>query len=529
MMIARWTYKDADGKSTAALIRLEEGELRRVLEWLAYTIHSCSDGIDGDPLLFKLGDITNVLDELDLYERVDSRALKDALAQRAGVIYAPSPRLFKFAHLSFQEHLAACHLCGSAANFPRSVVALLAGGDLTRWRNVLTLLPGELDGGKLWTLIQALLPARDAAPPAEPEHPAWYSLYYALHWMQTYRQPDDDDYRQLVQRRCVPWLVRLVETGALTAVERAEMGRLLGALGDTRPGVGLRRDGLPDVPDIDWAEAVLPGSYPVGGDEEAYQSLPAQTVELDYPFWLAKYPVTYAQYEAFVASDGYINPDYWTEAGWDWKGDKTHPERYWNDPRWHIANHPVVGVTWFEAVAFTRWLDALYRKHNLWGDLVGTTHASSGALIDPAASAASHDPASSGERTRHASSLRIRLPTEIEWEIAARGQAGLVYSYGDTFDAAKGNADQTGIGRTSAVGIFPDGASPCGALDMSGNVWEWCLTEHQSGSNDINRTEKRVLRGGSWNYFDAFVRAADRNRLNPVDSYGYLGFRCALS
>jgi formylglycine-generating enzyme required for sulfatase activity len=318
------------------------------------------------------------------------------------------------------------------------------------------------------------------------------------------------------------------KTGEPHPVGRATAYRVLGHLNaDTRPGVGLRPDG---VPDIAWAQAVRPGSYRLGGDEKAYGSLPAQTVELDYPFWLAKYPVTYAQYAAFVHSDGYTNPDYWTEAGWKRKGAKTHPEAYWNDPDWHIANHPVIGVTWYEAVAFTRWLDALYHKHHLWDNLVGTTQASSGGLMDPTASATLNDPTAFEERTRQASSLQIRLPTEIEWEMAARGQAGLFYPYGNSFDAAKGNTEETGIGRTSAVGIFPGGASPCGALDMSGNVWEWCLNKHKSVEDvDIDGTGVRVLRGGSWGYLDTLVRAADRNWYNPVDSDYFNGFRCALS
>jgi len=120
----------------------------------------------------------------------------------------------------------------------------------------------------------------------------------------------------------------------------------------------------------------------------------------------------------------------------------------------------------------------------------------------------------------------ISLPTQIEWEVCARGREGLLYPYGNEFDAAKGNVYDTGIGETSAVGIFPDGASPYGVLDMSGNVWEWCVTAYADGSNDPSGEEVRVLRGGAWSDYGLDARACARHNVGArPGGRGVVGFR----
>ncbi len=273
-------------------------------------------------------------------------------------------------------------------------------------------------------------------------------------------------------------------TGDAPPNARAEAGRVLNPIRDTRPGVGWRPDGLPDIA---WSEPIPPGKYPVGGDEKAYSPLEAETYELTYSYRVAKYLVTNAQFQAFIDANeaGYNHPAYWTRAGLQWKGERRTPDEY-GDPNFRLANHPRIYVLWYEAMAFCAWLTECYQEV----DLIKADEI-------------------------------IRLPQEKEWEIAARGEEGLFYPYGNEFDAGKGNTSETGISQTSAVGIFPDGISWCGAHDLSGNVWEWCLNlyaEPDGGLSEAHRHSdaRRVLRGGSWLGLHYSARGAFRYG-NPPD------------
>jgi formylglycine-generating enzyme required for sulfatase activity len=141
----------------------------------------------------------------------------------------------------------------------------------------------------------------------------------------------------------------------------------------------------------------------------------------------------------------------------------------------------VVGVSWYEALAFCRWL---------------------------------------GEQTGE----NILLPTEQQWQRAAQGDDNRTYPWGEGIDDSRCNYSRN-VGRTTPVTNYPAGASPYGVMDMSGNVWEWCLTQYDDGSEDIEGTNRRVLRGGSWNNSDHYVRAAYRYYGNPYDWYYSIGFR----
>lgn len=267
------------------------------------------------------------------------------------------------------------------------------------------------------------------------------------------------------------WLPRLTDIVQDPAPEaRAAVGRALARLGlDDRRGVGLDADGLPE---IDWVN--IPAGEFVCQDGEH---------RLSETFWIARYAVTHAQFQAFLEDqDGYGN-DRW------WRG-LDDPDRAPRQAKWLIANHPRERVSWFEAMAFCAWLS----------DRLGRD---------------------------------VRLPTEWQWERAACGSDGRGYRWGSEYQVGHANINETwknagphALGRTSPVGVYPQGASPEGVRDLAGNVWEWCLNK-PSNSDSIRWGchESRVLRGGSWGSNRNRARADYRHNLLPGNRDGIIGFR----
>lgn len=228
-------------------------------------------------------------------------------------------------------------------------------------------------------------------------------------------------------------------------------------------------------------------------DEMAWDvEAPPHVEPIRADYCISKYPITNAQYEAFVKDGGYTERwrQCWTDAGWMWRSDegRAGPGRYGGI--YEMANHPVAGVTWYEAYAFCRWLS-------------------------------------------QRSGLPVSLPTEAQWEKAARSTDGRRYPWGSEITSEQANWAATGIGMTSAVGVFPQGASPTGVLDLSGNVWEWCLTKwHRDynvvANNEPGGTATRVVRGGSFYYDHSYARCAARSDGDPGYRSDNVGFRvCA--
>jgi formylglycine-generating enzyme required for sulfatase activity len=208
---------------------------------------------------------------------------------------------------------------------------------------------------------------------------------------------------------------------------------------------------------------------------------PQRTVEIPYDYGIARYPVTNDQFAKFVEATQHIHK--WVR---DWESK---------------LDHPVVNVSWRDAMDYCEWLNETLR-----GEI---------------------------------SDLVVRLPTEAEWEKAARGDAerGNEWPWGDEFDETKCNSTEGGKRGTTRVGAYsPQGDSPYGAADMAGNVWEWCHSIYKpypyradDGREKESGSDARVVRGGAWNGDRSYARCAFRCGYLPVDRYGYIGFRVVVS
>ncbi|MGB8648720.1 MAG: SUMF1/EgtB/PvdO family nonheme iron enzyme [Anaerolineae bacterium] len=270
-------------------------------------------------------------------------------------------------------------------------------------------------------------------------------------------------------------------------------------------------------PDLDRFIAIPAGPFLYGDDK--------RKAEIKTPFAIAKYPVTNLQFKRFMDANGYDRRELWSEEGWSWRtgtydtqvkddslknwleqrpAEKRSEPFWWQDAKWNNPLAPVVGVCWFEAQAYCKWLSS---------------------------------PQPSPVKTGEGWGGGFRLPTEQEWERAARGTDGRAYPWGDKFDHRRLNgaefwgerddldwnkwlnSDSQKQATTTMVGQFPEGNNPAGLADMSGNVWEWT----DSWYNE-ERTQ-RVLRGGSWDFTQFDVRCASRLRYVPVFWNYTVGFR----
>ncbi|MDS4032039.1 MAG: bifunctional serine/threonine-protein kinase/formylglycine-generating enzyme family protein [Candidatus Contendobacter sp.] len=261
-------------------------------------------------------------------------------------------------------------------------------------------------------------------------------------------------------------LLARLENFATRHEERAEIGDRLAQVGDPRPGVGLRADGLPDLV---WCEVP-------GGKVTLERDAGTFVVE---PFHIGKYPVTWIQYRSFLKADNGYRRNRW------WQGLAVRQGE--SGPQYRPTdNHPAERVSWYDAVAFCRWLSARL-------------------------------------------GYEVRLPTEWEWQQAATGgDSTNNYPWGPKWDGSRANTYESELSRSTAVGLYPHGISPVGALDLSGNVWEWCLNEHDQPRNVTPAGDaRRVVRGGAWDDDRTVARAAFRFFLAPDNRNNGLGFRLA--
>jgi serine/threonine-protein kinase len=249
----------------------------------------------------------------------------------------------------------------------------------------------------------------------------------------------------------------------------AQLAPMLQQIGSMVEGMGPALEKLGPAPN-----GPEPGQAGAGDDqvEPVWQRIGVERIRIpagaflygdkkqrvDLPeYAIARTPVSNAQYQAFVQATGRPAPRHW-------KKGRIATGR---------GDHPVVHVSWHDAVAFCEWAGC-------------------------------------------------RLPTEQEWEKAARGTDGLEYPWGDEWEEGRGNTAQAGIGDTTPVGRYPQGASPYGLLDMAGNVWEWCDDWYEGSQRH------KILKGGARNNPAQSARCANHRRQHPTSASSAIGFRVAM-
>lgn len=262
-----------------------------------------------------------------------------------------------------------------------------------------------------------------------------------------------------------------------------------GAAPGHRQAAGEALARLGDPRDLAELVDVPAGFYPMGGDLHP-NSAPAHTVDLR-AYRIGRYPVTNATYGAFAE-----------DTGREWRTATGRlPER---------TNRPATDLTWHDARAFCDWIAPRWRAE-----------------------------------VRIAADEAVRLPTEPEWEAAARGPDGRLYPWGDDWAPERANDDESGFNDICAVGLFPEGAGPFGCLDMAGQAWEWCSTlwgadpaaptfrfpwtddgrEAVAAGAEI----RRVLRGGCFSSGRAKANGVYRGSLEPGGSWRGNGFRVVVA
>ncbi len=402
---------------------------------------------------------------------------REALISRSGLLLPRGEEQAGFYHLSFQEYLAAERLEVSRTDFS---ISLREHAATAEWRRTLMFLFCAVADTRPQVALDAvrdvLLPGLEVE--ALRQNPNLglllldcLEIAYARRWTVT-------DFTEPLWTACQQSL-----GSDLSPEIRNLLWLAAGKLGiDRRPGIGVDDTGLPDI-----AWCPVPAG-PVKLEDDAGQMDVAACS-------IARYPVTNRQFQAFIdAEDGYRSPGWWDpewlEAGW------VDPETS-QSSHWTEANAPRESVSWHEAVAFCRWLDHRLRKQG-----------------------------------RLDTGQQLRLPTEWEWQQAATGgDPRRTYPWGPEWEPERLNAEMT-IGRTTVVGLYSGGQSSCGALDMSGNVFEWCLNKYNKVDDLATEGEvRRVLRGGAFGNDRSYVRAAYRNSADPADRNYDLGFRvsCELS
>ena len=515
LLLLRWTRGATEESSLVRQLGCSLDDLLARLKVIAFETHGMSLGDKSTP-----GDIgfdTLVTELFRAGRATNTHSILAYLTEQAGVIVAREHERFQFAHRGFQEYLAAAHLRdlldqhlshGERATFEVLGTLLADAPDL--WREPALLLGDIVMMGQrpsdIMDLIDALLP--DDPETLDSADSRWISVWVAARYVLEYpaltsRTRRHSGTLKLLQHCLVTYLSTTVDT---TVSDRVDIARALSRLGDPRPGVGIVRG----VPDIAWCR-VDGGRYVLGSTAEEIASINMRTwasgwsFDREHPesevvlesYAISKYTISQSQFRAFLDDpDGYADDRWWTSSGILWRNSvNAYPLAEWGDE----PNFPQTNISWYDSLAFCSWL------------------------------------------SMHLG-YRVALPSEAQWEIAARWRSRRHFPWGDDFVAVMCNYNQSGINRPVPVGCLErsslDTLSPS---DMSGNVWEWCSTiaaevggkeyrypySAEDGREDVEKGDSywRSARGGSYLNPPFLLRSAYRGRDLPSARQSRSGFR----
>jgi len=400
----------------------------------------------------------------------------------SGIIVSRGGQL-QFWHLIFQEYLAAQAIAGRSERVQYDL--LLKDETIYRaeWREVALLLAGILrvkqGKAKADGLVSAMLGRLgDKATLAQQARCAGLVGAIVRDLRPLGYEPADPRYKSTLES--VEGIFDARKAATVEFSVRLEAAEALGQAGDPR----LHKDNWVNIDASKfWMGAQKEDPSGTNYDPKAYDNeSPVHEVYLE-AYQIGRYPVTVEQYRRFVEDEnGYGSERWWAAGGF---GETKGPDG-WDDQVLH-PNRPVVNVSWYEAAAYCAWAG-------------------------------------------------VRLPTEAEWERAARGTSGRKYPWGDEEpDSERANYSEGMVGHATPVGLYPRGATPEGIEDMGGNVWEWVTDWHgedyyaqsprESPKGPASGTY-RVLRGGAWDFNPWDLRAAVRNRTVPENRNNLIGFRC---
>jgi formylglycine-generating enzyme required for sulfatase activity/energy-coupling factor transporter ATP-binding protein EcfA2 len=520
LLLGQW---DAvrDGQTLGKAIGLPDwgsDRFRRLLDKLSYDAHKAATSEDGRGRLQR-GDMYDELIEFFKAARVANpgdAAVRwlEYIEQRSGLLAPDDNRSYVFVHLTLQEHCAGRYML-----LNRSAATLVAQHRIEdRWREPILLGLGVVQQNRPELIERILTDLIDTHEKGQPkEIDRWYrDLIFAAEigkdrdWDYLRTQEVEVD---RLQRGLRQGLVALLQDTSqpLPANERILAGELLGHLGDPRFPVtfeewrrelSLRNQDF-GAPAGYWCY-VRPGTYQIGDRRHALNNLRSEIdtittqnedhhiASIDLPaFWIARYPITVAQFEPFV-KEGYGSNGnrWWTPDGWQWKQKTYRTEPWlWKQPPYNRSNQPVIGVSWYEAVAFCAWLTEQLAETLPEG-------------------------------------YQVRLPTDVEWEAAAAFDSNMqqhVYPWGkDEPTPELAIYEASNLDHPASVGSCPAGMAACGALDLAGNVWEYI---ENSRYND----RQSYWHGGSWKEESRFIGCMAESWNRVDDSYNDKGFRVVLA